>query len=141
MKRGGPLTRRTRMVRSTMARSRMSATPPPPLDWRPALAKVAAEGACRVCGRFPGDAYPGHTSLWLEAAHVISRAHHRGLVVQAAHVVPLCGECHRGPKGYDQHALNLRPYLTEVEWAAAVELVGEGPAERRTMGGAWRSAA
>src|SRR3954465_8616183 len=102
-------------------------------DWSLARQKVQDEGQCRVCRRTPG---PG---LRLEAAHTIGRSHDqfsdsRGLVVvHPDDVVPLCirgggSGCHTR---YDNRDLDLLPYLTEPEQAAAVLHVGIVSAYRR----------
>lgn len=102
-------------------------------DWQDALAKVAAEGVCRVCG----------STLRVEAAHVIGRARDRrrpdGIVrVDPDSVVPLCGPatssgtCHGR---YDAHELDLAPYLTAEEGARAVlDAGGLWAAVRRVSG-------
>jgi hypothetical protein len=151
VKRGGPLTRRTRLRASTplvakvgLRRSRY--TPGSRLqaaattirrDWTPARAKVTAEGRCR--------ARDGLCLGPLQAAHVIGREYDPAhptregwRIVLAEHVVPLCEHHHRR---YDAHELNLLPFLRHEEWEAACLLVGLGSAERRVMGGAWREAA
>lgn len=107
-------------------------------DWTAATAAAA----CRVCGLPPGDERVAR----VERAHVLGRWADTRLPdgsrrVEPHSTVPLCirwaGDgCHTR---YDQHALNLRPYLTEQEWAAAVARVGEGPALRRVMGSEWRT--
>jgi hypothetical protein len=81
----------------------------------------------------------------VERAHVLGRRYDTRTSPTAARVephttVPLCirwdgSGCHTR---YDEHALNLRPYLTGPEWDAAVARVGEGPALRRVMGRDWR---
>jgi hypothetical protein len=100
-------------------------------DWTMARGKVDAVGACRVCT----------TRRRLEAAHVAGRAHDgtlpthlnvgAGVVVRAVDVVPLCTDCHQA---YDQHKLDLLPYLTHAEQAAAVEYLGIVGAYRRLTG-------
>lgn len=101
--------------------------------WTDALAKVAAEGKCRVCG----------SVLRVEAAHVVGRARDRrgadGItVVHPDSIVPLCGPatssgtCHGR---YDAHELDLAPYLTAEEGARAVlDAGGLWAAVRRVSG-------
>lgn len=80
---------------------------------------------CRVCGSY------GQT----ERAHVLPRQHERGKMVKVnpLDIVPLCGpsgdwrSCHYA---YDQHRLDLRPYLTDAEWERAVEVAGSEEAAR-----------
>lgn len=90
--------------------------------WDDALAKVHAEGCCRVCG----------STRDLEAAHVIGRDRDaeitgprggRKLYVHPDSIVPLCGAfsesaCHMA---YDQGKLDLLPYLKPHEQTRAVE--------------------
>ena len=94
-------------------------------DWTEARAKVAAEGACRVCGA-------GRP----QAAHLIGRRldradAHGAVRVHPDDVVPLCARCHRA---YDGRRLDLVPYLTRAEQARAVALVGLVAALRRLSG-------
>jgi hypothetical protein len=72
-----------------------------------------------------------------EAAHLIGREHDRyidpeqpsmGRYVDPAHIVPLCRTCH---EWYDARKLDLLPYITLEESAAAVQLVGIVAAYRR----------
>lgn len=124
LKRGAGLARGTALPRKRMARTR-----PLPRDWTGARAKVAAEGRCRVCDSPDG----------LQAAHTIGREHDRPqrpggpLIVDQLDVVALCGECHAE---YDARRLDLMPYLTRLEMAAAVRHVGIVAAVRRLSGGA-----
>ena len=91
-------------------------------DWKAARAKVDDEGECRVC----------RTGIGLEAAHVIGRSYDPPTgKVRPVDIVPLCGPCHRN---YDARSLDLLPYLTHEEQAAAVEHVGIIGALRRTGG-------
>lgn len=91
-------------------------------DWKLARAKVDAEGECRVCNRGDG----------LEAAHVIGRVHDPADgKVRPVDVIPLCGACHRN---YDGRNLDLLPYLTHDEQAAAVGHLGIIGALRRISG-------
>jgi hypothetical protein len=93
-------------------------------DWAWARMKVDAEARCRVCKR---------TDRGLEAAHIIGRKYDPDDgVVQPDDIVPLCRACH---VEYDAHRLSLLPYLTLVEQAAAVRLVGIERARNRTCGG------
>jgi hypothetical protein len=88
-------------------------------DWKAARAKVDSEGECRVC----------RNGLGLEAAHTIGRVHDPSNgKVRPVDIVPLCGTCHRR---YDGRDLDLLPYLTHEEQAAAVEHVGIVGALRR----------
>lgn len=78
-------------------------------DWKEARAKCDEEGACRRCGRWP-----------VESAHIIGRARdervgHKAIVKRDS-ICPLCGDCHRA---YDQHQLDLLPYLTVPEQTQA----------------------
>lgn len=124
-----------------------------PRDWSGPNAKVLAEGNCRVASGLLLNRVRDNEPLTLTepCAGPIQRAHVIGtkydpphptkagwLIVLALHIVPLCEHHHTE---YDLHRLNLYPYLSEVEWESAVELVGEGPAERRVMGAAWRATA
>jgi predicted restriction endonuclease len=86
-------------------------------DWQFARAKVDYERGCRVCGSRSN----------VEAAHTIGRKHD-GAVVDADDIVPLCREHHQL---YDRHELDLLPYLTHAEQAAAVAHVGIESARRR----------
>jgi hypothetical protein len=91
-------------------------------NWKEARAKVDAEGECRVC----------RNGIGLEAAHVIGRVHDPANgKVRPVDIVPLCPACHRE---YDGRRLDLLPYLTHEEQAAAVEHVGIIGALRRTGG-------
>jgi hypothetical protein len=84
-------------------------------DWKEARQKVEREGfRCRVC----------RSSFQVEAAHVIPRslAPGVGTNMSADNIVPLCGDlCH---PAYDQHRLDLLPYLTLPEQLAAVQQAG-----------------
>jgi hypothetical protein len=132
VKRGGQL-RRGKPLQSggTLPRTPTRRKARPAKDWREARAKVAAEGRCRVCA----------TREELEAAHVLGQRYDRDNRVAPEDIVPLCATCHRGPDGYDHHALNLLPHLRTDEVDAAIALVGWGALERRAMGSAWRRAA
>lgn len=93
---------------------------------------MALEGRCRVCPEERG----------LQAAHVVGREHDAKLseaeraelgteaerYVMAIDVVPLCERHHRL---YDDRRLDLLPYLTIPEQAAAVGHVGIVSALRR----------
>ena len=79
-------------------------------DWTKARAKVGYERKCRVCPSVENIA----------AAHTIGRVHDER-VVDPNDVVPLCTDCHAD---YDARKLDLLPYLTLVEQAAAVAHVG-----------------
>ena len=78
-------------------------------DWTAARDKVEREGVCRVCGT---------GSLKLDAAHVIPRSLNPtdGAMLEES-IVPLCRACHTAT---DSHELDLLPYLTVEEQAAAV---------------------
>lgn len=94
-------------------------------DWSAALEKVAREGECRVCGA-------GRP----EAAHTVGRRYDEKLLtgnvrVRPQDVVPLCRVHH---VAYDAHLLDLVPYLTREEQAAAVEHVGLVRALHRLAG-------
>ena len=82
-------------------------------DWKEARAKVKYEsGRCRVC-------YAPNA----EAAHVIPRSLAPGVGnnMGADNIVPLCRECHTE---YDQHRLDVLPFLTLPEQVAAVRQAG-----------------
>jgi hypothetical protein len=110
-------------------------------DWSLANEKAARERSfgCRVCGR---------TDRPLERAHVVDRENDRRIrgrslvVVDPDLIVLLCGPFPGGCHGaYDEGAgdrrLDLYPYLTPAELAAAYAAVGEGPALRRIRGRGW----
>lgn len=91
-------------------------------DWKAARAKCDDEEVCRVCGRYG-----------VEAAHTIGRVNDPANgKVRPVDVVPLCPEHHRE---YDARQLNILPYLTYEEQAAAVEHVGIARALRRLTSG------
>lgn len=133
MKRSGPIQRRT-PLRSVGGPTRRTASPRPrrealPTDWHEARVKVRREGACRVCGARPDDT----DVKAIEAAHVIPGRLHDDRdptgrrVVRADDVVPLCTRwagkgCHTR---YDEHALDLAPFLTDVERERAEVVAGE----------------
>jgi hypothetical protein len=88
--------------------------------WTHARRKVQDEGRCRRC----------HSPYRLDPAHIIPRSRigaQRGAEAPE-NILPLCRTCH---DLYDMGRLDLRPFLTEAEWAHARLLVGEGEAERR----------
>lgn len=92
-------------------------------DWSFARAKIDAERRCRVC----------QDTVGVEAAHTIGRRHDTatssGVLVVIPHdVVPLCRTHHAA---YDKHELDLLPYLSFEEQAAAVSHVGIISAMRR----------
>lgn len=88
-------------------------------DWKQARAKVDSEGQCRVC----------ENGQDLQAAHTIGRKHDPPTgKVRPLDIVPLCVKCHME---YDGRRLNLLPYLSVEEQAAAVEHVGIISALRR----------
>lgn len=104
----------------------------------------AHEGhGCLVCGRFPRD-----------LAHTIGRKYDRlpgqkakVVRVDPLAVVPLCAQWStaepwrivppRHHELYDEHRLDLFPYLTVEEIGHAVARLGEGQAMRRIRGRAW----
>lgn len=88
-----------------------------PRDWAAARAKVDDERDCRVC----------ESREHVEAAHTIGRVHDSA-VVNPQDIVPLCTKHHML---YDAHRLDLLPYLTHEEQAAAVSHVGIVSAMRR----------
>ena len=93
-----------------------------PRTWVDARAKVDDEEFCRVC----------KTGGGLQAAHTIGRIHDNDDgKVRPDDIVPLCPKCHMQ---YDAHALDLLPYLTMEEQAAAVSHVGIVGALRRLSG-------
>lgn len=93
-------------------------------DWTDALAKVRAEGRCRVCG----------SREMVQAAHIIGRSYDPpDGRVRAVDVIPLCGLwCH--PE-YDAHRLNILPVTRPDEEGAAVGHVGLDRALRRMSSG------
>lgn len=100
-------------------------------DWKEARAKVDREGCCRVC----------RSTVDVQAAHVIGRRYDELVIgarggkrmrVRAVDVVPLCPRCHGR---YDRRDLDLLPYLTWEEQAAAVATSGIAGAVRRICGG------
>jgi hypothetical protein len=93
-------------------------------NWTFARAKVSKEGFCRKCG----------TSNGVQAAHILGRAYDNGVVVLPCAIVPLCPSCHRQ---YDDHELDLWPYLTTIERRRAIHRLGEGDARRRISGRAF----
>jgi hypothetical protein len=95
-------------------------------DFSIARAKVDAEGVCRVCG----------TSRDLQAAHIAYRRYDPKVAKKRAVVVPddicpLCRSCH---EKYDQHRLDLLPYLSLREQGRAAYLLGIARAYERTTG-------
>lgn len=84
-------------------------------------AKRDHEGACRVCGRAPVD-----------AAHIIPRSLAPNGGEIADNCVPLCREHH---VRYDQHRLDLEPFLTSAELAQAVWLMGSLAGAARVVNG------
>ena len=119
MKRGGPLTRRTPLQRGWELRRVPMRRRHVRRDWTAATTTEA----CRACGLTPADPRVAR----IERAHVLGRAKDTrqpdgSRRVEPHSTVPLCirwreAGCHTR---YDQHDLNLRPHLTEAEWAAAV---------------------
>jgi 5-methylcytosine-specific restriction endonuclease McrA len=81
-------------------------------DWSEPRKKVDSEfQRCRVCG-----------GPYAEAAHLIPRSRVGPPAGEAqANVVPLCRRHHRA---YDEGGFDLLPFVTPVEWAYAVSLVG-----------------
>lgn len=120
--------------------------------WTDARAKVEREGTCRVCGKRHGEV-SGETPfrmVTLEFAHLLGRRYDATVASLAAEAeeagrlehmlgdgfqlyvdpldgVPLCGpaadsrSCHHR---YDARTLDVLPYLTLAEQAAAVRHVG-----------------
>jgi len=100
-------------------------------DWKDARAKVDREGCCRVC----------LSTVDVQAAHVVGRRNDETVIgrrggrrkmVRDVDVVPLCPSCHGM---YDARDLDLLPYLTWEEQAAAVATCGLAGAVRRICGG------
>ena len=92
-------------------------------DWSEAWAKVEQEGRCRV-----GSGCVGR----LDPAHVIPRSQVRaGPGENGRNIAPLCRKHH---ELYDTGRLDLLPYLSEVEQAYAVLLVGYERAGRYMRG-------
>lgn len=82
-------------------------------DWTKAREKVDSEGGlCRVC-----------KSPRADAAHVIPRSLAPGASnnMSEDNIVPLCRACHTA---YDQHILDLLPYLRISEQVEAVRTAG-----------------
>lgn len=109
-------------------------------DWSDATAKVQQEGRCRLHALHECDGP-------LQAAHVIGRRYDKPavpltvraavalappLIVRAVDTVPLCRRHHHA---YDARQLDILPYLTLQEQAAAVEHVGIVRALARTTSG------
>ena len=109
-------------------------------DWSEAREKVDREGACRVCRHDPARS---KLRQRLEAAHVAGREFDgsfvdtiphaddgpdAGVRVRGVDVVPLCQRHHAA---YDARELDLLPYLTFAEQAAAVVHLGIVGAVRR----------
>lgn len=91
-------------------------------NWTQARAKVDAEEVCRVC----------RSGVGVQAAHVVGRIYDPADgKVRPDDIVPLCPECHMK---YDGRALDLLPYLTHEEQAAAVVHIGIVRALRRVSG-------
>lgn len=108
-------------------------------DWTLARGKVTRERVCRLTDA----AEYGDCAGKVEAAHLIARAYDRpseddpqGVpiprVVAPAETVPLCTVHHQA---YDAHEVDLIPFLTLQEQAAAVRLVGLVRALQRLSGG------
>jgi hypothetical protein len=81
------------------------------------------EGVCRVCRR--GD---GH----IDAAHVIPRSLAPNHGEQADAIVGLCRVCHTE---YDEHRLDLLPFLSLAEQVSAVLAAGGIERARRIISG------
>lgn len=93
-----------------------------PRDWTEPSRKARAE-SCRVCH----DPYT-------DPAHIIDRSLVQPGVGENEHnIVPLCRQHHTL---YDVHQLDLLPYLTRMEQATAVFLLGLEAAYRRITGAA-----
>lgn len=92
--------------------------------------KVEREGRCRVCGFGPAER--------LEAAHTWDRSLGGPGFDEPDAVVPLCSTSSGGPgchQAYDDHQLDLLPYLTTDEQVALVRLAGSiERARSRAMG-------
>lgn len=128
------LQRKTQMTRKPMKRS------VPKRLWEDARDKVDEEGRCRVCSTPDGSLVDGER-IHLEAAHTVGREHDRvefgpkggkTLVVRRESVIPLCQHCHRQ---YDEHRLDLLPFLFLPEQIEAVRASGGiANANRRLSG-------
>lgn len=91
-------------------------------NWTEANNKIIHEKFCRVCGIGRPD-----------PAHIIPRSQIPGDdVMDGRNIVPLCRQHH---SEYDQHKLELLPYLTREEQAFAVSLAGMESAYRRVTVG------
>ena len=91
-------------------------------DWSKARAKIDDEGVCRVC----------ESAQAPQAAHIVGRAYDPSDgKVRPVDVVPLCPNCHLE---YDGRGLDLLPYLSYEEQAAAVEHLGIVRALHRLSG-------
>lgn len=135
MRRSRPIDRKTPLRRSTVT-SGVSAkvrrgllASIPKRDWSEALAKVEAEGRCRVCR-------VSSQKRKVDAAHTLGRRYDRPgedgvIVVRAVDTCPMCRPCHGD---YDAHRLDLVPHLSHAEMAAAVGHVGIVSALRRLQG-------
>ncbi len=125
----------------TLQRKPMKRTAPK-VDWSEARDKLEEEGRCRVCLRLSGDIIDGYPVI-LECAHTIDRERQdevvigpRGgetRVVKRESTVPLCMDCHRA---YDEHRLDLLPFLFLPEQIDAVRAAGGIAAANRRLSGA-----
>lgn len=102
-------------------------------NWDDAVEAHAGEG-CRVCGRFPRELM----HVLPRAFDVLPGAKARVVRVDPLAVVPGCKPCHWA---YDEHRLDLLPYLTAGEVDHAIDRVGPGEALRRIRGRQWLEAA
>ncbi len=107
--------------------------------WSEALDKLQDEQRCRVCRAAPGTIIDG-SPVVLECAHTVGREHDpveagpRGgevRVVKREATVPLCRDDHRA---FDEHRLDLLPYLSRREEVYAAECVGLARAYKRLSG-------
>lgn len=113
--------------------------------WADAVAKRDSEQVCRVCRRTPSGEFGDR----LEIAHVSGRKYDRPYVddgvflpsdvlyVDPVDIVPLCTSDHLA---FDANELDLLPFLTPDEQAAAVLNLGGAISMLKRvcpMGGTW----
>jgi hypothetical protein len=119
----GVVAKRRRVDRARHPRGVAAVSDPRVRFWPTALAKTISEGRCRVG--------PAGCDGPIETAHTIGRKYDAD-VVDPVDVVPLCRHHHTQ---YDARRLDLLPYLSHAEQAAAVSHVGIVRAYHRLTGG------
>lgn len=98
----------------------------PQRDWRDSLAKLEAEGRCRVCGVERG----------LQQAHTVGRTHdaakpgQKTLWVDPDAIIILCQHCHADQGAGD---LSILEFMTAAEQLYAVRTLGSIEAARRKL--------